>query len=149
MYKILCPILLILAAINANAQPTIKHDLQFDSLATVWDEAIPLGNGTVGALIWKNGDKLRFSLDRADIWDMRPMAGLHRKEFSYKWVQEQVEKKDYKPVQQYFDAPYDKEPAPSKIPAGALEFDFAGKNKVKSVHLSWTKLYAKCNGKAE
>jgi hypothetical protein len=70
---------------------------------------------------------------------MRPMAGLHRKEFSYKWVQEQVEKKDYKPVQQYFDEPYDREPAPSKIPAGALEFGFAGKNKVKSVHLSLDK----------
>ncbi|WP_159475407.1 glycosyl hydrolase family 95 catalytic domain-containing protein [Dyadobacter sp. 3J3] len=139
MNKIICSIFIMLVAINLHAQPTTKHDLQFDSLATVWDEAIPLGNGTVGALIWKNGDKLRFSLDRADIWDMRPMAGLHRKEFSYKWVQEQVEKKEYKPVQQYFDAPYDKEPAPSKIPAGALEFGFTGKSKVKSVHLSLEK----------
>jgi alpha-L-fucosidase 2 len=138
MNKTFLTLLLALAG-TINAQPLIKHDLQFDSLATVWDEAIPLGNGTVGALIWKNNDRLRFSLDRADIWDMRPMAGLHRKEFSFKWVQEQVEKKDYKPVQRYFDAPYDREPAPSKIPAGALEFNLPGNKRVKSVHLSLDK----------
>jgi alpha-L-fucosidase 2 len=138
MNKTLLTLLLVLAG-AINAQPLIKHDLQFDSLATFWDEAIPLGNGTVGALIWKNNDRLRFSLDRADIWDMRPMAGLHRKEFSFKWVQEQVEKKDYKPVQRYFDAPYDREPAPSKIPAGALEFSLPGNKRVKSVHLSLDK----------
>ncbi|WP_291042012.1 glycosyl hydrolase family 95 catalytic domain-containing protein [Dyadobacter sp. 50-39] len=115
----------------AHAQLAEKHNLQFGQLARVWDEALPLGNGTIGALIWQREGKLRFSLDRADVWDMRPMAGLHREEFSYKWVQEQVRKKDYKPVQQYFDAPYDREPAPSKIPAGALEFDLPADWKVK------------------
>ncbi|SDE84684.1 Glycosyl hydrolase family 65, N-terminal domain [Dyadobacter soli] len=115
----------------ARAQPAAKHNLHFEKLANVWDEALPLGNGTVGALIWEREGKLRFSLDRADIWDMRPMAGLHRDEFRYKWVQEQVRKKDYKPVQQYFDAPYDREPAPSKIPAGALEFTLPADWKVK------------------
>jgi len=115
----------------AHAQPAAKHNLHFEKLAKVWDEALPLGNGTVGALIWEREGNLRFSLDRADIWDMRPMAGLHREEFSYKWVQEQVRKKDYKPVQQYFDAPYDREPAPSKIPAGALEFALPADWKVK------------------
>ncbi|NIJ55058.1 glycosyl hydrolase family 95 catalytic domain-containing protein [Dyadobacter arcticus] len=116
-------------------QPLEKHGLHFDKLAAVWDEAIPLGNGTVGALIWQKDGNLRFSLDRADIWDMRPMAGLHRDEFSYKWVQGQVAKKDYKPVQQYFDAPYDREPAPSKIPAGGLEFALPSSSKVKSAKL--------------
>ncbi len=117
------------------AQPLPKHDLRFAQLANVWDEAIPLGNGTIGALVWQKGDKLRFSLDRADIWDLRPMKGLHREEFSFKWVEQQVLKNDYKPVQDNFDAPYDREPAPSKIPAGALEFSLPD-NKVKSVHLS-------------
>lgn len=112
-----------------------KHDLQFDSLAKQWDEAIPLGNGMVGALIWQKSDHLRFSLDRADLWDMRPMKGLHRKEFSYQWVMGQIKKKDYAPVQQYFDEPYDSEPAPSKIPGGALEFDTKNWGSVQSVHL--------------
>jgi alpha-L-fucosidase 2 len=123
--------LAILSSLTAQAQPEEKHNLHFEKLAKVWDEALPLGNGTVGALIWERQGKLRLSLDRADIWDMRPMAGLHRDEFSYKWVQGQVRKKDYKPVQQYFDAPYDREPAPSKIPAGALEFTLPAGLEVK------------------
>jgi len=139
MRKIVILTFLALASLPSFAQPLPKHDLVATKLATTWDEAIPLGNATVGSLVWQNGEHLRFSLDRADIWDMRPMAGLHRKEFSYQWVQEQVAKKDYKPVQQYFDAPYDREPAPSKIPAGALEFDIPNASKVKSVRLSVAK----------
>lgn len=120
---------------SAGFGQSSAHDLHFDKLAKQWDEAIPLGNGMVGALIWQKGDHLRFSLDRSDLWDMRPMKDLHRKEFSYKWVECQVKKKDYSPVQQYFDAPYDREPAPSKIPGGALEFDTKNWGNVQSVHL--------------
>ena len=112
-----------------------EHDLHFDVLAKQWDEAIPLGNGMLGALIWQKNDHLRFSLDRADLWDLRPMEGLHRKEFSYQWVVDQIKKKDYAPVQKYFDEPYNKEPAPSKIPGGALEFDTKNWGNVQSVHL--------------
>lgn len=118
-----------------SAQPQLQHDLHFPKLATTWDEAIPLGNGTIGALVWQKADHLRFSLDRSDLWDERPMKGLHRPEFSYKWVYEQVKKGDYKTVQDYFDAPYDREAAPTKIPGGALEFDTKDWGEVTSVHL--------------
>jgi alpha-L-fucosidase 2 len=121
---------------HVAAQPSSRHDLHFDQLASRWDEAIPLGNGMLGALIWQKEGQLHFSLDRADLWDQRPMKGLHRKEFSYQWVIEQVRKKDYGIVQQYFDEPYDTEPAPSKIPGGALEFDTRSWGKVTSVNLS-------------
>lgn len=113
-----------------------QHELNFNSLSTSWDEGIPLGNGMVGALVWQKGSNLHFSLDRADLWDMRPMKGLHRKEFSYQWVEGQVEKKDYGIVQKYFDEPYDTEPAPSKIPGGALEFEIQNWGAVSSVRLS-------------
>ncbi|WP_121808927.1 glycosyl hydrolase family 95 catalytic domain-containing protein [Mucilaginibacter kameinonensis] len=124
----------ILLATGTFGQST-KHDMHFDTLASRWDEAIPLGNGMLGALIWQKSDHLRFSLDRADIWDMRPMKGLHRPEFNYQWVIDHVNKKDYAPVQKYFDEPYDNEPAPSKIPAGALEFNTGSWGKVVSVNL--------------
>jgi len=39
----------------------------FKELPTKWDDGIPLGNGMVGALIWKKGDTLRMALDRADL----------------------------------------------------------------------------------
>jgi alpha-L-fucosidase 2 len=124
----------LLCLFNTKAQDR-KHNLRFDSIPTRWDEAFPMGNGMIGELVWAKDGKLRFSLDRADLWDSRPMSGLHRKEFSYKWVQEQVAKKDYKPVQDYFDRPYDNEPAPTKIPGGALEFNMSEWGEVRNAEL--------------
>ena len=114
-------ILIALLIFNSiSAQPTSKHNLHFNALAKTWDEGIPLGNATVGTLIWEKDNQLRFSLDRSDLWDLRPMKGLDGPGFSYKWITEQVRKKDYKIVQQKLDEPYESEPAPSKIPGGAL-----------------------------
>lgn len=134
LWLVICVV--VLPASQLYSQPQPHHNLHFDSLAKTWDEGIPLGNGMVGALIWQKENHLRLSLDRADLWDMRPMKGLHRPEFSYKWVEEQVQKKEYEIVQKYFDKPYDEEPAPSKIPGGALEFDIQGLGAVASVQLS-------------
>jgi len=112
-----------------------KHDLHFTTLAKSWDEAIPLGNGLIGALIWQKGGTLRFSLDRADLWDLRPVQEFSRPEFRFAWVREQVLKDDYKPVQELGDVPYERDPAPTKIPAGALEFDLSQMGKVAAVDL--------------
>lgn len=111
------------------------YDLVFPDLARSWDEGMPLGNATLGSLVWQKDSALRLSLDRVDLWDLRPMENLQRKEFSYDWIYQQVMKKDYKPVQQLFDVPYDQEPAPSKIPGAALEFPLEQAGAVKSVHL--------------
>lgn len=43
--------------------------LHFDKTIMHWDEALPLGNGDLGCLIWNSSDKLRFSLDKGGIWD--------------------------------------------------------------------------------
>lgn len=42
-------------------------NLNFPHTITRWDEAVPLGNGVCGALIWGAADALRFSLDRGYI----------------------------------------------------------------------------------
>lgn len=109
---------------KTSAQPRPEHDLVFPKIPTRWDEALPLGNGLLGCLVWQRDGRLRLSLDRADLWDLRPMAGLDRPEFRYGWVAEQVAKGDYGVVQQYFDAPYEREAGPTKLPGAALEFSF-------------------------
>ncbi|MDR8394590.1 glycoside hydrolase family 95 protein [Aliifodinibius sp. S!AR15-10] len=96
-------------------------DFHFSELPTRWDEALPMGNGMVGALVWKDEDRLRFSLDRADLWDLREVKEL--KEITFDWVDQQVKRNDYEPVQQLGDAPYNQYPYPTKIQAAALEFD--------------------------
>lgn len=112
-----------------------SSDLTFDSLATRWDEAIPLGNATVGALVWRNGDNLRFSLDRTDLWDLRASDSLSGPNFSFEWVKEHIRTGNYEPVQEKLDHPYNREAAPSKIPGAALEFPIGALGKPASVHL--------------
>ncbi|WP_395802504.1 glycosyl hydrolase family 95 catalytic domain-containing protein [Daejeonella sp.] len=131
--SILVPIICLLIPSFASAQTKTQ---QFNPLPKQWDEAIPQGNGMLGTLIWEKNDVLRFALDRADLWDSRPMKGLHRDEFSYQWVVNQRLKNDYKPVQQYFDHPYDREPAPTKIPGAALEFKFLKGLELADAHLN-------------
>jgi alpha-L-fucosidase 2 len=121
---------------NNEHPPFPESNLKFTRLAESWDEAIPLGNGILGALIWEKDNKLRFSLDRADLWDLRPMENLDKPEWRYTWVKEQWEKDTYSRVQEMFDVPYDRNPAPSKIPGSALEFDISSLGEIKSVELN-------------
>ena len=123
-------------AIKKDSLPATRHDLVFSRLADSWDEGLPLGNGLLGALIWKKGKALRLSLDRADLWDLRPVREFERPEFRFAWVRGQVLKGDYKPVQELGDVPYDRDPAPTKIPAAALEFDIGAWGEVASVRLN-------------
>jgi len=131
---------LILASCQSGVKK-IKHapfadsDLKFNIIAKSWDEAIPLGDGILGALIWEKNRSLRFSLDRADLWDLRPMENLDKPEWKYSWVKDQWEKDTYSQVQKMFDLPYDGNAAPSKIPGGALEFNTSSWGEVESAEL--------------
>ncbi|MBS1921194.1 MAG: glycoside hydrolase N-terminal domain-containing protein [Bacteroidetes bacterium] len=115
------------------AQSISRYDLHFDSLAKRWDEAMPLGNGWLGALIWQKDDKLRMSLDRVDLWDDRPMPEINQ--LTFKWVAEKVKLNQYDSVQKIGDEPYKIYPAPTKIPGAALEFDINSFGKVVSNEL--------------
>lgn len=99
-----------------------ESDLVFTGLARSWDEAMPLGNATVGALVWQRDSSLRLSLDRTDLWDLRLVDSLSGDNFRFSWVKEHIRTKDYLPVQKKLDWPYDMNPAPSKIPGAAIEF---------------------------
>lgn len=132
---ITCPI----QAWEQPKQPTTilaqKHGLHFDKLPTRWDEAVPLGNGIVGTLVWKKGDNLRLALDRADLWDLRPVKEFSGPNYTYKFVCDAVANKNMKPVYEMIDARTGKDTAPTKIPAGAIEFPIAQLGEVASVEL--------------
>jgi len=110
-----------------------EHNLKFDSISQRWDEGIPLGNGWLGALIWQKENKLRISLDRVDLWDDRPMPEIDKLKFN--WVIEQVKKGQYDTVQRLGDWPYEKYPAPTKIPGAGLEFELSSLGQVQSNEL--------------
>lgn len=116
-------ILLFLMTGLVVGQPSTGYNLNFTHLATRWDEAIPLGNGQLGALIWKKDNTIRLSLDRADLWDERKAFEIEKHDF--KWVQQQLQNNSYQEAQQWGDSPYDRSPYPTKLPAAAMIFDVA------------------------
>lgn len=110
-------------------------DLVFPTLSRTWDEGVPLGNGTIGALVWNNDGQLRMSLDRTDLWDLRPTDSIAGDNYSFEWVEEHIRSGNYLPVQQKFDHPYDREPAPAKIPGAALQFPLDSLGEPSAVRL--------------
>ncbi len=126
-------IIIFLISLSAWGQTPFHHDLKFSTLPKTWDEGLPLGNGMVGNLVWQKNGKLRFSLDRADLWDMRPMKDIDKLTFNL--IKEQVAKNDYKIIQELGDIPYEREPAPSKIPGAALEFDITSLGEIASTRV--------------
>ncbi len=77
-------ILLLTLLVQSLAQPSKTHNLVFTDLPQQWDEAIPLGNGMIGALVWQKGANLRISIDRADLWDLRPTKEIEK--YTYQWA---------------------------------------------------------------
>lgn len=130
-----CVLLLSCSTNNRVKEAFPGTNLEFPELAQTWDEAMPLGNGMVGNLVWQKNGKLRFSLDRADLWDLRPMENIDFDTWKFDNVYEHWKADTYEEVQKAFDVPYDNLPAPSKIPAGAIEFDIEALGKVKTVSL--------------
>ena len=130
-------ILLLLLYVSSQksslAQPSVKHNLLFEQIPASWDEGIPLGNGMQGALVWQKEGKLRISLDRADLWDLRPTREIEK--YTYQWAYEHRVSGDWDTVGKVGDEPYDRDAAPTKIPGAAIEFDISKLGTVKHITL--------------
>jgi len=112
-----------------------KHGLQYVTPALVWDEAMPLGNGLLGALVWGDGKPLRVSLDRTDLWDLRPVPEFYSQEYSYRTMRQWVKEGRIDDLHRLYDKPYGN-PGPTKIPAGRIEISFEGDGAFESAVLS-------------
>jgi len=117
---------LLTVAVSA-ADPSVcnGHALLYDSPAETWDEAFPLGNGILGALVWGDGNPLNISLDRTDLWDLRPVPEYYESDYSYTTMRQWEKEKRYKELIAKYDEPYHR-PAPTKIPAGRITLHFPG-----------------------
>lgn len=92
MKSIFLSFVLSIIGLSLFAQKSKTYNLSFKDLAKQWDEAIPLGNGMIGALIWDKENTIRLSLDRADLWDERKAFPIE--EHTFEWVTEQVKKQN-------------------------------------------------------
>jgi alpha-L-fucosidase 2 len=123
---------------SAEAQPRSEHGLRYTTPALVWDEAMPLGNGLLGALVWGDGQPLRISLDRTDLWDLRPVPEFHSPEYSYKMMRQWVKEGRIDDLHRLYDKPYGY-PGPTKIPAGRIELTLRERCQFRIAWLSLAK----------
>jgi alpha-L-fucosidase 2 len=119
---------------GSKAQPGASSDLIFDQIPQRWDHGFPLGNGMIGVLVWQNNGMLRLSVDRADLWDLRPTAEIEK--YTYQWAYQQRLKGEFDTVWKVADEPYDRDAAPTKIPGAAIEFDISRLGPVESASLN-------------
>lgn len=95
-------------AATSPSPPGTNLNLHLSAPINSWDEAVPLGNGLMGGLLWGEQHKIRLSLDRGDLWDERPRI---EKEW---W-----KRRNWKAGGDW-DEPYNGV-TPTKLPAGRLE----------------------------
>lgn len=101
--------------------PPPEQNLRLTAPIRTWDEAIPLGNGRMGGLLWGEESLLRLSLDRGDLWDERPAPGDPLGQLTYAQVVQWVAEGRNGEISRIADAAsYDRK-HPTKIPAGRLE----------------------------
>lgn len=111
--------------------PSEESNLHFKKPITSWDEAIPLGNGLLGCLIWGKSSGLRFSLDRGDIWDRRVSLKTKSRDFTYKRLVELAKKGESEKITDMFESIY-REATPTKLPSGKLILNFGESEKLES-----------------
>jgi len=125
------------AAVVAAPAAVDAMKLTLTAPIATWDEAVPLGNGLLGGLLWGEGGTLRLSLDRGDLWDERPAPGDPLKGFTYAQLEKLVAAKDNAGIIKIVDGAYFSD-HPTKIPAGRLELDLAPGQTVASFELDLT-----------
>ncbi len=70
---------------------------------TDFEDAIPIGNGTLGALIYKS-NPLRISVDRNDVWDLRTPEFRVKENFTLKHQMELIAAGDIDELRKSFNA---------------------------------------------
>lgn len=109
---------------QARMLPADDLNLRLTAPVQRWDEALPLGNGLLGVLLWGEGDTLRLSLDRGDLWDNRHPPRIYEADFTWKEIQAVVAKGNQEELVRRFDSTYGID-YPTKLPGGRLEIDLA------------------------
>lgn len=106
------------------------YKISFPRAITAWDEAIPLGNGDLGCLIWGKSSELRFSLDKSGIWDCSNPPE-EQDGFTYANLINLVKRRKQRKINKIFDDCY-ANTTPTKLPTGRIVLDFGLNSEVSS-----------------
>lgn len=131
--------LCLFASLIASAQKTIlpgaSYNLILKAPISTWDEALPLGNGLMGGLLWGEKNTIKLSLDRGDLWDERTHGEREWwKKYNYKKGAEMIAQKNFSAITSWWDGAY-RGVSPTKLPAGRIELTFPDQEEVKEFEL--------------
>lgn len=126
------------ANLSAAALPDAALNLKLAAPINTWDEAVPLGNGTMGVLLWGKENTIRLSLDRGDLWDERPSKDFLKVKNRFTWaeMQRMVAENKMDEFSEVFDSNYDYNGSPTKLPAGRVEITLDASQKIESFELN-------------
>jgi alpha-L-fucosidase 2 len=119
--------------------PDPASNLNLPAPISRWDEAIPLGDGLLGGLLWGGGNVIKLSLDRGDLWDLRKPEMYTRQDWNYETIKRLVAEKNQREISRMFDDPYNDIPYATKLPVGRLELEFQKDANAKSFLLDLTR----------
>ncbi len=122
-------------SVNTLDAALAKSNLKLAVPIDLWDEAIPLGNGLSGGLLWGGGRTIKLSLDRGDIWDCRQSEIMKRPDWNYATLVQLVAEKNYAKMAEMFEFEKPDLPYPTKLPAGRIELTLEKSHSVTSFGL--------------
>ncbi len=135
---ILALLSLVFSSGSKPALPAAALNLKLAAPITTWDEAVPLGNGAMGLLLWGQGNTIRLSLDRGDLWDERPSKNFLKVQNRFNWAEMQrlVAENKMDEFNDVFDSNYDYNGPPTKLPAGRVEVTLDDSQNVEAFELN-------------
>ena len=151
----LAPVILAVSSAARAAEtrapgPPGSLNLRLTAPIKTWDEAVPLGNGTMGVLLWGETNLLRLSLDRGDLWDERPSQAFLKVRDKFNWgtLRGLVASNRMDDFNAICDANYDYNSSPTKLPAGRVELTFDPLQEVETFELNLATAEGSAHGKA-
>jgi len=119
------------------------YELKLQAPVTTWDEAIPLGNGMLGGLLWGKGNTINLSLDRGDLWDETPAPEILEGNWNFANMKKLIEE-NWGEYARRYDNIY-RHTAPTKLPGGRLVLTLGDDKKAKNFTLDMKKALGTVN----
>jgi len=82
---------------------------------------LPLGNGILGGLVWGDGNPVRISIGRTDLWDLRPIPEFQSPQYNFKQMYRWHCRNKTGELIRLYEDPYARSDAPTRLPAGRIE----------------------------
>ncbi len=106
------------AAAAATGEPS-PTTLAWPDLGTDWTDGLPVANGQLGAMVWLMDGEVTISLDRVDLWDVRPIPEFAEPGFTYANLVALRDAGNTTEIARLFEKPFHK-PGAGKLPAGRI-----------------------------